>query len=178
MTTVLTTTLTTVATRATPTTMLCCRQNACSYPLPRPGSVGVTGSRSVISTTVPYVGFGRRSHSKADPACCSYTDSYDGENIQQPAQTFQQPIAPAQTVSQICHNQVRIRRVNGGRLEMILFGKDGSGVIARQPNSAHVRLGSSDKAGDPPAIRRVEKISERNGGSSIATRERASRQDA
>ncbi len=38
--------------------------------------------------------------------------------------------------------------------------------------------GSSDEAGDPPAIRRLEKISEHNSGSSIATRERASRQDA
>jgi hypothetical protein len=50
-------------------------------------------------------------------------------------------IAPARTLSQICHNQVRIRRVNRRRPEIIFTGKDGSGVIGRQPNSASVRLG-------------------------------------
>ena len=36
---------------------------------------------------------------------------------------------------------MRIRRVDGGRLETISTGQAGSRVIARQPNSAYVRLG-------------------------------------
>jgi hypothetical protein len=40
-----------------------------------------------------------------------------------------------------CHNWVRIRRVDGGRLDTIPSGKDGSRVVATQSNSAYVRLG-------------------------------------
>jgi hypothetical protein len=47
---------------------------------------------------------------------------------------------------------VRIRRVGGGRLETISTGHGCSRVIARQPNSAYVRLG----------VKRSERQSGRN----------------
>jgi hypothetical protein len=61
-------------------------------------------------------------------------------NFQQTARTFRRPMAAAETLSQWCH-KVRIRRVDGARLETVSTGQAGSRVIARQPNSA--RSGAS-----------------------------------
>jgi len=70
------------------------------------------------------------------------------ESFQQTPRTFRQPMAPAQTLPQRCHiKQVRIRRVDAGRLGTVSTGQAGSRVIARQPNSASVRPGGLVVAG-------------------------------
>jgi hypothetical protein len=47
----------------------------------------------------------------------------------------------AQTLSRHCHEQVRIRRVAGGRLETILAGRNDPRATVQQRNSLHIRLG-------------------------------------
>jgi len=140
LTTVLTTTLTTVARPTTPTAQSSARETACTRWPPTPGSVGSRISSPLPPQTSARNGFGEH-RSGADPACCSYAESYDGKNFQQTAQTIRQPTASRRTLSRPCHNYVRIRRYSGGRLGTVSPGQNGSRLVARQDNSADVRLG-------------------------------------